>query len=319
MEDHSSYTERITLDEGDVDYRGLMRPSALLRCAEHMATAHAWELGMDKAFYSARQMVYLVGRQAFQFLRVPAVDTRWTLVDTTASKIIRHIPEDMERYWSDTVEWELPLQVPKASALTSAGLRRAAYSLCDTNRHINNAAYLDVACDALPLEVVEQGPMRYAAVKYHRQVPLGEEMELFYGPAESEDGPGWYVAGRREDKAAWRRLPLLRLFSFSAVRPAPHRRYPASCAKKSVFQGGLFCLSARAWGRRVWRGPAHGAVLRSFQIHPMQSDCFLRAEFGKVCRRKVLYSGLKCGIIIAKYLSPAPRGAQASEVSHRLA
>ena len=37
MEDHSSYTERITLDEGDVDYRGLMRPSALLRCAEHMA------------------------------------------------------------------------------------------------------------------------------------------------------------------------------------------------------------------------------------------------------------------------------------------
>ena len=116
-----------------------------------------------------------------------------------------------------------------------------------------------------------------------------------------------------------RRLPLLRLFSFSAVRPAPHRRYPASCAKKSVFQGGLFCLSARAWGRRVWHGSAHGAVLRSFQIHPMQSDCFLRAEFGKVCRRKVLYSGLKCGIIIAKYLSPAPRGAQASEVSHRLA
>ena len=123
MEDHSSYTERITLDEGDVDYRGLMRPSALLRCAEHMATAHAWELGMDKAFYSARQMVYLVGRQAFQFLRVPAmretvtlttypektrrgankrvlvvgslggeelarVDTRWTVVDTTATKII---------------------------------------------------------------------------------------------------------------------------------------------------------------------------------------------------------------------------------------
>ena len=41
-----------------------------------------------------------------------------------------------------------------------------------------------------------------------------------------------------------RRLPLLRLFSFSAVRPAPHRRYPASCAKKSVFRDGLFCLCA---------------------------------------------------------------------------
>ena len=129
MEDHSTYTEQITLDEGDVDYRGLMRPSALLRCAEHMATAHAWGLGMDKAFYSARQMVYLVGRQAFQFYRAPAmretvtlttypekthrgankrvlvvrsldgeelarVDTRWTLVDTCAGKIIRHIPPE---------------------------------------------------------------------------------------------------------------------------------------------------------------------------------------------------------------------------------
>lgn len=238
MQDHSTYTEQITLDEGDVDYRGLMRPSALLRCAEHMATAHAWSLGMDKAFYSARHMVYLVGRQAFQFYRAPAmretvtlttcpeksrrgankrvlvvrspegeelarVDTRWTLVDTDAGKIIRHIPEEMDRHWSDAVDWELSLQVPKAAELTSAGVRRASYSLCDTNRHINNAAYLDVACDALPLDVMEQGPMRYAVIKYHRQVPLGEEMELFYGPAAGQDGPGWYVTGRREDKAAF--------------------------------------------------------------------------------------------------------------------
>ena len=238
MQDHSIYTEQITLDEGDVDYRGLMRPSALLRYAEHMATAHAWGLGMDKAFYSARHMVYLVGRQAFQFYRVPAmretvtlttypekthrgankrvlvvrslegeelarVDTRWTLVDTDAGKIIRHIPEEMDRYWSDTIDWELSLQVPKAAQLTSAGVRQAAYSLCDTNRHINNAAYLDVVCDALPADVMAQGSMQYAVIKYHRQVPMGEEMELFYGPAESEAGPGWYVTGRREDKAAF--------------------------------------------------------------------------------------------------------------------
>ena len=50
-----------------MDYRGLMRPSALLRHAEHMATAHAVTLGMDKAFYSQRNLVYLVGRQAFRF------------------------------------------------------------------------------------------------------------------------------------------------------------------------------------------------------------------------------------------------------------
>ena len=101
------------------------------------------------------------------------------------------------------MEWELSQLVPKAETLTPAGIRKAGYSVCDTNRHINNAAYLDVACDALPLALLDQGPIRSAAIKYHRQVPMGEEMELFYGPAAGKDGDGWYVMGRREDKAAF--------------------------------------------------------------------------------------------------------------------
>lgn len=232
------YTEQITLDEGDVDYRGLMKPSALLRCAEHMATAHAASLGMDKAFYAARHLVYLVGRQAFRFERVPAmretltlttcperarrgaskrvltvrdaagaeiarVDTRWTLVDTDSFCIVRHVPEEIDSRWNPEVPCELSQQVPRAEALTPAGVRAAGYSICDTNRHINNAAYLDVACDALPLDVLEQGPVRFAAVKYHRQVPMGQPVELFCGPARGEGGAGWYVTGRREGKAAF--------------------------------------------------------------------------------------------------------------------
>ena len=86
------YTEQITLDEGDVDYRGLMKPSALLRCAEHMATAHAASLGMDKAFYAARHLVYLVGRQAFRFERVPAM--RETLTLTTCPEQARRRRRD---------------------------------------------------------------------------------------------------------------------------------------------------------------------------------------------------------------------------------
>ena len=238
MEDHSTYTEQITLDEGDVDYRGRMKPSALLRCAEHMATAHAWSLGMDKAFYAARHMVYLVGRQALEFYRPPVmretvvlttypeknhrgankrvlvvrsaegeelarVDTRWILVDTDTARIIRRIPAELEQYWSETVPWELSQQVPKPADPAPCGVRLAGYSLCDTNRHINNAAYLDVACDALPIEVLDAGPMRAAAIKYHRQVPLGEEMELLRAACDDGAGPGWYVTGRREGKAAF--------------------------------------------------------------------------------------------------------------------
>ena len=50
--------------------------------------------------------------------------------------------------------------------------------------------------------------------------------------------------------------------------------------------------------------------LQAFHAWTMQSDYFLRADFGKVCRPKVLYSGAKCGIIIAKYFVSASGSAQ---------
>lgn len=62
------------------------------------------------------------------------------------------------------------------------GSRTASYSLCDLNGHVNNACYLDIACDALPLEVVEAGPLKFVSVKYHREIPLGSQVEVFYAP-----------------------------------------------------------------------------------------------------------------------------------------
>lgn len=87
----------------------------------------------------------------------------------------------------------------KAKELTCAGSRTASYSLCDLNGHVNNACYLDIACDALPLEVVKGGPLKFVSVKYHREIPLGSQVEVFYAPSTD----GWYVVGRREEHAAF--------------------------------------------------------------------------------------------------------------------
>ncbi len=238
MQYRSSYTEQIILREDDTDYRGLMKPSALLRYAEQAATAHSEALGRGDGFYQERQLVYLLGKQALQFFAVPhkravltavtipeknrrgankritlfydpsgkevaRVDARWILVDTASGKIVRRLPEGLDDSWNDEVECELPQLVHKPAQLAPAGTARAAYSLCDVNRHINNAAYLDIACDALPLEVMEQGPVVYAAVKYHRQVLLGQQMELCCGQTADEAGPGWYIAGRREGRTSF--------------------------------------------------------------------------------------------------------------------
>ena len=71
--------------------------------------------------------------------------------------------------------------------------------MCDLNGHVNNACYLDIACDALPLEVVKGGPLKFVSVKYHREIPLGSQVEVFYAPS----ADGWYVVGRREEHAAF--------------------------------------------------------------------------------------------------------------------
>ena len=56
-----------------------------------------------------------------------------------------------------------------------------------------------IACDALPQEVVEAAPLSFASIKYHREVPMGQSVQVFYAPS----GNGWYVLGRREEHAAF--------------------------------------------------------------------------------------------------------------------
>mgnify|MGYP000004790478 CR=1 FL=1 len=68
--------------------------------------------------------------------------------------------------------------------------------MCDLNGHINNSLYLDIACDALPQEVVEAAPLSFASIKYHREVPMGQSVQVFYAPS----GNGWYLLGRREEQ-----------------------------------------------------------------------------------------------------------------------
>jgi len=47
--------------------------------------------------------------------------------------------------------------------------------------------------------VVKAGPLKFASVKYHREIPLGSQVEVFYAPS----ADGWYVVGRREEHAAF--------------------------------------------------------------------------------------------------------------------
>lgn len=228
------YTETATVLNADADFRSLLKPSALLRYVEQVSADHARAFGMDDKFFRDHNVAFLVGKQALQFVRVPrrtealtlttraehsrrgaikrittvtdaagqlvaTVDCRWILVDLTGGHIMREPDWTVENFWNETVEGELSLHTHRCKELTSAGECRASYSLCDLNGHINNALYLDIACDAIPLEVWRTRELKFFSIKYHREVPMGEKMAVFYAPVEQ----GWYVVGRREEHAAF--------------------------------------------------------------------------------------------------------------------
>ena len=228
------YTGTATVLNADADFRSLLRPSALLRYVEQVSADHARAFGMDDQFFHDHEVAFLVGRQALQFARVPCrtealtlttraersrrgaikrittvtdadgqlvatVDCRWILVDLVGGHIMREPNWTVENFWNETVEGELPLHTHKCKELTPAGERVASYSLCDLNRHINNAYYLDLACDVLPPEALDKGPVTFAAVNYHREIPMGETVELFYAPS----AQGWYVMGRHDGRISF--------------------------------------------------------------------------------------------------------------------
>lgn len=229
------YTETATVLNADADFRSLLKPSALLRYVEQVSADHARTFGMTDQFFKDHGVAFLVGKQALKFDRVPQraekltlltraeasrrgsvkrittvtdaegkqvamVDCRWIVVSLAEGRILREPGWTVEGFWNETVEGELPLQLHKCrEGLASAGEWTVRYSQCDLNGHLNNAFYLDLVCDALPLEVVRKGPVTFASINYHREVPMGETVEVFYAPS----AEGWYIIGKHNGQTSF--------------------------------------------------------------------------------------------------------------------
>ncbi len=183
------YTETATVLNADADFRSLLKPSALLRYVEQVSADHARAFGMDDKFFRDHNVAFLVGKQALQFVRVPRRTEALTLttraehsrrVPSSASLRSRMPPGSWWPRWTAAGSWWIGPAATSCGNRTGpwkiSGMRRwkgscpctptvqradvgrecrASYSLCDLNGHINNAYYLDLACDALPPEVLQ--------------------------------------------------------------------------------------------------------------------------------------------------------------------
>lgn len=229
MQLYPNYTKSFFINRHDVDFCGWLKPGSLLRYAQQIATDQCEALGFDTAYYQKNRFTYLLAKQGLEFTRVPRmdetitlvtmpertrrarnrrvtavldasgtqiaqVDSFWVAVDLDTRHILRRGNADVEGYWNERLDApEMDMSILKAETLTPGRQCTADYLNCDTNGHINNCVYADLACASLPTEALRERPVRKMVVNYHREVPLGDEMQLFSGAA----GEGLYVCGTR--------------------------------------------------------------------------------------------------------------------------
>ncbi len=106
----------------------------------------------------------------------------WLMVSVDTGKMIRIPPQVVEAYdlTPDTVFDEpmprLGNQVGELTFSCTAQRRDL-----DTNRHVNNLVYLDYARQSLPEDLADQA-FSEVAVRYHRQILLGDPVRCYYLP-----------------------------------------------------------------------------------------------------------------------------------------
>lgn len=233
MQEQKNFTETFRVFDFECDMNRKLLPGGALRISQQISTDHCDALGLTTEFYQANHAVFLLAKLASEFSRVPLigetltlvtlpetakravykrvtrildaggaeiglVDSRWVLVDTETHRILRRPPEAFAALpFDEEVPLALDMSIPKPETLEPAGTAQAAYTLCDTNRHLNNTHYADVACNALPLGEVSRRAVRGITLNYHNEVPAGETFELERGRLGESV---WYVAGQRQGK-----------------------------------------------------------------------------------------------------------------------
>lgn len=225
------FEQQFTVGDCEADCARRMTLGAILRRAQQAATDHCTSLGITTEDYTRTHTAFLLAKLALEsaapmyvgdtvtlrtrpfaprravYHRLTeffgpdgallcTVDSRWVLVSTETRRILRAAPEDLHLPFGGEPERELDVSVARGEAGPVA-VETAAFTRCDSNRHLNNTHYADIICDHMPLEAMEaRRPVRLA-VLYHNEVPLGTSFTL--SRAQLADG-SWYFCGAGEEK-----------------------------------------------------------------------------------------------------------------------
>lgn len=208
-----TYQEKLTLRTCNCDLMGTWRPSAILEVMQEVAGAHSTLLGLGRGTLLDQNMVWIVTRAEVVMDRYPIIGetitvetfpmpvrrwffpryyifrdesgaeigragTLWALLDINTRRMSR--PDAVTALLPDNSDLAAPLGLPATVAEVSGTVQHAAYlpvyTDIDNNFHVNNTRYMDWACNALGVEVLEKQCLARFDVNYNMEIRPGQEV-----------------------------------------------------------------------------------------------------------------------------------------------
>lgn len=203
------------LNFNHVDYSGNYKLSTLFTTLATLATQNAMEIGMwnedmrsSYGWVVAKQTMKLeepirvddcieittcIDKGSFvTFPRnyyikkeeriVGTVSAIWTLIDIEKRNIVA--PKRVGLVVPD-IKCDMPLDTPKTVKedieLELVSQRKVMYSDLDVNQHMNNARYLEWACDLIDLDLYREYYIKEASINYKKEIKPASIVNLYIG------------------------------------------------------------------------------------------------------------------------------------------
>ncbi len=205
---------KIKASQADASLR--LRPSSLLTLLQEISIEHTEILGYPRETTLDKGLLWVVAKERIEIKRMPKYDESielitypsktmhvlfprsyllkddkgeiiveasavWALIDVKSRKIVN--PSEHHIDIPDLSEGRpfiFPLGGKMPSSFSREAEIKASYSLCDLNKHLNNAFYLDIAEDLLPIPYLLEHEVKSIEIEYLHEVKIGESLHIDY-------------------------------------------------------------------------------------------------------------------------------------------
>lgn len=141
------------------------------KLGEHITVA-TWPYEI-KGIYAMRNFVILNEQREY----LVQANSCWFLYDTEVGRPVRIMRSDVEKYGAEEPRLEMdyaPRRILLPDNMTEAGRLTILRHQIDTNHHVNNAQYVDIAREVIPADI----KIRQIRAEYKKAAVLGDEVVL---------------------------------------------------------------------------------------------------------------------------------------------